>query len=157
IFLAAAFAFLLRFTVSPQLLNMVVNYTADQGAFYEKLHIGTYAIFFLLPLVLFTRPIVLRGDEIGFFQTLVRYSVLMFVLVLYLFAMGRGGSSGFVIDTYLVAGVAGLVMLSLDVASRRALGDVVIGMLILSAVIGIAEAVPRQRLLPYELNELEFR
>jgi hypothetical protein len=157
IFLAAAFAFLLRFTVSPQLLNKVVNYTADQGSFYEKLHFGTYAIFLLVPLVLCSRPIMLRRDEIGLFKALLRYSLMMFLLVPYLFVTGRAGSSGFIIDTYLVAGAAGLVMLSLDGASRRALGDVVVGMLILSAVIGIAEAVTRQRLLPYDLDELQFR
>ncbi|TJW31518.1 MAG: hypothetical protein E5X59_37160, partial [Mesorhizobium sp.] len=42
-FLCTAFAFLLRFTVSPQIMNMVVDYTADGGSFYEKLHFGTYA------------------------------------------------------------------------------------------------------------------
>ena len=80
-FLAMAFALLMRFTVSPQLLNMVVNYTADQGAFYEKLHVGTYAIFLLLPIVLFSRPITLRGDEIGTFKALLRYSVLILSLI----------------------------------------------------------------------------
>lgn len=157
LFLAAAFAILLRLTVSPQLLNMVVNYTADQGAFYEKLHFGTYAIFLLLPVVLFSRPIVLRGDEIGMFRALMRYSALMFVLVPYLFVIGRAGSSGFIIDTYLAAGAAGLIMLSLDAPSRRALGDVVVVMLIVSAMIGIIEAVTQQRFLPYPLRELQFR
>jgi hypothetical protein len=81
----------------------------------------------------------------------------MFILVPYLFLMGRAGSSGFIIDTYLVAGAAGLLMLSLDPGSRRALGDVVICMLIVSAAIGIVEAVTRQRFLPYDLVELQFR
>src|SRR5689334_3780096 len=103
VFLAAAFALLLRFAVSPQIMNMVVNYTADQGAFYEKLHFGSYAIFLLLPLVLFGRPILLRGDEIGLFKALLRFSALMFALVPYLFLTGHAGSSGFIIDTYLVA------------------------------------------------------
>jgi hypothetical protein len=105
-FLCAALAFMLRFTVSPQILNLVVNYTADQGAFYEKLHIGTYAIFMLLVVVGFSRPIVLRGDEIPVARTLIRYSALMFVLVPYLFLMGRAGSSGFIIDTYVMAGAS---------------------------------------------------
>lgn len=156
-FLCAAFAFLLRFTVSPQLMNMVVDYTTEGGPFYEKLHFGTYAIFLLLPVVLFSRPFLLQGDEIGLFKALIRYSVLIFALVPYLFIAGRAGSSGFIIDTYLVAGAAGLSMLALSADVRRSLGDVVLGMLILSAVIGAVEAVTKHRLLPYGLQELQFR
>eukprot|EP01035_Chromulina_nebulosa_P057784 gene57784-79170_t len=81
----------------------------------------------------------------------------MLVLVPYLFIIGRAGSSGFIIDTYLVAGVAALVMLALDPGSRRALGDVVLVMLVVSAAIGIVEALTQQRFLPYALNEAQFR
>ncbi|GLS38604.1 hypothetical protein GCM10010869_41990 [Mesorhizobium tianshanense] len=156
-FLCAALAFLLRFTVSPQMMNMVVDYTAQGGLFYEKLHFGTYAIFLLLPLFLFSRPFLLQGDEIGIFKALLLYSALMFALVPYLFITGRAGSSGFIIDTYLVAGAAGLLMLALNADARRALGDVVLGMVILSAVIGTIEAVTQHRFLPYGLRELQFR
>ncbi|RWH49515.1 MAG: hypothetical protein EOQ80_07025, partial [Mesorhizobium sp.] len=156
-FLCAALAFLLRFTVSPQIMNMVVDYTADGGSFYEKLHFGTYAIFLLLPFVLFSRPFLLQGDEIGIFKALLLYSALIFALVPYLFITGRAGSSGFIIDTYLVAGAAGLLMLALNAEVRRALGDVVLGMVILSAVMGTIEAVTQHRFLPYGLNELQFR
>ena len=156
-FLCAAFAFALRINISPQLMDLVVDYTAEGGAFYEKLHFGTYAIFLLLPVVLFSRPFVLQGDEIGKFKALLRYSALMLGLILYLFASGRAGSSGFIIDTYLVAGAAGLLMLALNGDLRRALGDFTLAMLILSAVIGIFEAVTRHRLLPYNLEELQFR
>ncbi|TIT11206.1 MAG: hypothetical protein E5W85_17535, partial [Mesorhizobium sp.] len=156
-FLCAALAFLLRFTVSPQIMNMVVDYTADGGSFYEKLHFGTYAIFLLLPFVLFSRPFLLQGDEIGIFKALLLYSALIFALVPYLFITGRAGSSGFIIDTYLVAGAAGLLMLAMNAEVRRALGDVVLGMVIVSAVMGTVEAVTQHRFLPYGLNELQFR
>ncbi|MCF6113442.1 VpsF family polysaccharide biosynthesis protein [Mesorhizobium muleiense] len=150
-------AFLLRFTVSPQIMNMVVDYTADGGSFYEKLHVGTYAIFLLLPVVLFSRPFLLQGDEIGIFKALLLYSAVIFALVPYLFITGRAGSSGFIIDTYLVAGAAGLLMLALNAQVRRALGDLVLGMVILSAAMGTIEAVTQHRFLPYGLNELQFR
>ena len=157
LFLCTAFAFLLRFSVSPQLLNLVVHYTSVGGAFIEKLHFGTYAIFLLLPLALFSRKIVLRGDEIGTFKALLLYSALMAVLVPYLFSVGRASSSGFIIDTYVAAGAAGLLMLAQDSGSRRALGNVVLVMLIVSAAIGIVEAVTKHRLLLYNLDELQFR
>lgn len=157
LFLCIAFALLLRFTVSPQLMNMVVNYTTEAGAFYEKLHFGTDVIFLLTPIVLFSRPIVLVDDEIAKFKTLLVYSAIMLLLVPFLFATGRAGSSGFVIDTYLVAGAAGLITLAMGPEVRRALGDVILAMLILSAAIGIGEALTHTRLLPYPLTELQFR
>jgi hypothetical protein len=138
-------------------MNLVVNYTTETGAFYEKLHFGTDAIFLLTPVVLFSRPIVLVGDEIGMFRSLLLYSAIMLVLVPFLFVTGRAGSSGFVIDTYLVAGAAGLMTLAMGADVRRALGDVILAMLILSAAIGIVEALTHSRLLPYPLNELQFR
>lgn len=157
LFLAAAFALLIRINLSPQLLNRFVSYTEEGGAFLEKLHVGTYAIFLLLPLALFARPFTLRGDEIGKFRALLRFSVLMAALVPYLFLTGRAGSSGFVIDTYLVGSAAAMIVLTFDDRARRVLGDFVIGMLILSAVIGTVEAVTQHRLMPYDMLELQFR
>lgn len=157
LFLAVAFTFLIRFNISPQIMNRVVNYTDDGGSFIEKLHVGTYAMFLLLPLAFFARPFTLRGEEIGKFRVLLRFSIMMAALVPYLFIAGRAGSSGFIIDTYLVASAAGLIMLTFDDNARHALGDIVLGMLILSALIGIMEAVTHIRVLPYDLNELQFR
>lgn len=156
-FLCAVFALLVRFVISPRLMDMFVNYTDDGGPFYAKLHFGTYAIILLTPVVLFSRPFLLRGDEIGIFKVLLRYSVLILALVFYLFATGRAGGSGFLIDAYLVAGAAGLMMMALNPEARRALGDVVLVMLILSAAIGIVEATIHHRFLPYTESELEFR
>src|SRR5665213_1780831 len=109
-FLCAAAALLLRFAISPEILNRVMNYSRDAtGSFYEKLHFGTYAIFLLTPFVLFSRPFVLKADEIGKFRWLARYILWMLVLVAYLVAIGRAGSSGFLIDSYVVAAAAGLM------------------------------------------------
>lgn len=157
LFLCAAIAFQLRFAVSPQVMNKFIGYTGESGPFYEKLHFGTDAIFLLLPFALFSRPFVLRGEEIGLFKALMRYSLLLVALIAYLFVMGRAGSAGFIIDTYVVAGAAGLIMLTFSPPIRRALGDVTVFMLIVSAVIGIVEAVTHHRILPYDRVELMFR
>ncbi|CAN7226490.1 VpsF family polysaccharide biosynthesis protein [Devosia sp. LjRoot16] len=156
-FFCVAAAFIARFAVSSQLMNRVVAYTTEAGPFYEKLHFGTYAVLFLLPVVLFSRPFLLRGDEIGKFRALVRYSGLMLLLVLFMFVTGRAGSSVVLIDTYLVTGGAGLIMLALNPTSRRLLGDVTLGLLILSAALGTLEALTQQRILPYDAVELGFR
>lgn len=139
------------------MMNLVVEYTTDIGAFYEKLHFGTYAVFLLLPFVLFSRPFQLRADEIGKFQALVRYCALMIALVLFLFFTGRAGSSVFLIDTYLVTGAAGLIMLALNTQVRRILGDVTLAVMILSAFVGTIEALTRHRIMLYEAVELQFR
>lgn len=155
--MCAAVAFCLRFFISPQILDLVVDYSVDSGAFYEKLHIGTYAVLFLLPLVLFTRPFVLAGDDVGKFRALLRYSGLLLLLIVYLFAFGHSGSSVFIVDTYLAAGAAGLIMLALNPSVRRALGDLTLIMLILSAALGLLEEITHHRVLPYPYVELSFR
>lgn len=153
----AASAFLLRFTMSVQTMNRFVPYTTDGGPFYAKLHFGTYAIFLLLVLVLFSRPFLLHRDEVGLFKALLFFSASTVVLVAYLFVAGHANASGFVIDAYTVASAAGLVMLGLNTDTRRRLGDAVLAMLILSASIGIVEAVTQHRFMPYSEAELAFR
>jgi hypothetical protein len=157
VFMLSAIALPLRFAISPQLLDRVMDYTGDSGPFYEKLHIGTYAILLLVPLALFSQPFVLRGDEIGKFKALLGYCGLLALLMFYLFLAGHFSSSGFLIDTYVVAAGAGLLLLAQPPDLRRRLGDVTLAMLILSAAIGIVEEITRHRLLPYDAVELQFR
>ena len=51
--LGMAVALAVRIVVSPMLMDRMVTYTEEGGAFYEKLHFGTYLIFLMLPLALF--------------------------------------------------------------------------------------------------------
>lgn len=157
LFFCTAFAFVLRIGFSSELMNLFVSYTIEAGAFYEKLHFGTYAVLLLVPVALFSRPFLLQGDEIGKFRALVRYSALLLALVVFMFVTGRAGSSVLLIDTYLVTGAAGLIMLAQSPGARRLLGDVTLGLLILSAVIGTVEALTQQRIMPYNAVELVFR
>ncbi|MBU1307442.1 MAG: VpsF family polysaccharide biosynthesis protein [Alphaproteobacteria bacterium] len=152
-----AFALAVRINISPLLMDRVVNYTQEGGAFYEKLHFGTYLILLMLPLALFSQPFRLWDEDIGKFKALFWFCAAMLVLVVFLFLTGRAGSSVFVIDTYLVAGVAGLIVMALGREARRTLADFVLVMLIASTVIGIGEALTQKRLLPYDLVELSFR
>ena len=155
--LGMAFALAVRIIVSPMLMDSVVSYTAEGGAFYEKLHFGTYLIFLMLPLTLFSRPFQLRDAEIDRFKALLWYCLALIATVAVLFLSGRAGASVFLIDTYLTSGAAGLIVLALGADSRRVLAEFVLVILILSAVIGIGEALTQKRLLPYDLVELTFR
>ena len=157
LFLLISVALLTRFCITPALMNRMVDYTSESGAFYEKLHFGTYAIMLLLPLALFSRPLFLRGDEIGKFRALLRYCLLLVVLVVFLIGSGRAGSSGTYIDTYLIAGAAGLTMFTVNEDLRRMVGNVVLVVLLTSAMMGLFEAVTQTRILPFGLTELTFR
>ncbi|WP_312794975.1 VpsF family polysaccharide biosynthesis protein [Tianweitania sp.] len=157
LFLCAAVVFILRAVVSPQMLNLAVSYSTEGGSFPEKLHIGTYAIFFMLTAVLISRPVLLKGDEVRLFKAILRFTAVILLLVPYLFVTGRAGSSGFVIDSYLVACAAAMIMLSLNRDTRTALGSVMLGMIVVSAIMGIVEAVVQQHFLPYPFREQEFR
>jgi len=157
LFFAVSVALLARFFISPQIVNRVMEYTTETGALWEKLHPGTYAILLLLPVVLLSRPIRLVGDEIGKFRALLRYAAAILALTAYLVLTGNAGSAGFFIDTYLMAGAAGLIVLSCPPAVRRAVGGVVLSALLVSALMGIFEAATQRRILPYPLDELTFR
>lgn len=155
--LGMAIALAVRIIVSPMLMDSIVSYTAEGGAFYEKLHFGTYLIFLMLLLTLFSGPFRLHGEEIGRFKALLWFCLAMVALVAVLFVTGRPGASVFLIDTYLCAGAAGLTVLALGTDARRILAEYVLVILILSAAIGIGEALTEKRLLPYDLVELSFR
>ncbi|WDQ99249.1 hypothetical protein PSC71_00080 [Devosia sp. J2-20] len=111
--LGTALALAVRINISPMMMNQVMDYTEEGGAFYEKLHFGTYMILLMLPITLFSQPIRLWGDEIDRFKVLIWYCLAMLAFVVLLFITGRPGSSVFIIDTYLVAGAAGLIALAL--------------------------------------------
>ena len=152
-----ALALTVRIIIAPDIMDRVVAYTADGGAFYEKLHFGSYLIFLMLPVVLLARPFRLEGIEIDKFRALFWYMVMLSGLVGLFLVLGRAGAVLFVVDSYLVAAAAGMILLALGPAARRALGEFVLVLLILSAVIGIGEAVTEKRLIPRALMELTFR
>jgi hypothetical protein len=99
----------------------------------------------------------LVGQEVRQFKAIFRYSAFIILLVIYLMLSGRAGSAGFIIDSYLVACCAGATMLFIERPTRYMLGCIVLGMIIVSALIGTIEAISHHRFLPYNLRELEFR
>ncbi len=156
-FLAILFALVLRLCIPPGLLDNFYRYVGEGGAFYEKIHVGTYLLLGLLPVALFSRPVYLRGEEIAKFRDLVRFTALLLLLIVFLIATGRAGSIGNLLDTYLVAAAAGLLLLAQNAGYRRLLGTAVILVMLLSASMGIFEAVTRIRFIPYVEGEAAFR
>ncbi|QDZ09799.1 VpsF family polysaccharide biosynthesis protein [Devosia ginsengisoli] len=157
LFLLAAVAFTVRFVISPTVMDRLVAYTGEGGAFYEKVHFGSYLILLLLPVTLMARPFRLAGDEIAKFKALFWFIVTLLAIVVVLFLAKRAGASVFLVDTYVTAAAAGLIVLILGPTSRVAMGHFLLLLLILSAVIGIGEAALGKRLMPYDLDEVIFR
>ncbi|MBK8086033.1 MAG: hypothetical protein IPK28_20610 [Devosia sp.] len=157
LFLAILVALAIRICVPPATLDTLYNYVSEGGAFYEKIHLGTYLLVLLLPIALFTRPVFLSGREIGAFRDLVRFVGLLALLVAFLVGTGRAGSIGNLVDTYLAAGTAGLVLLAQNPSYRRLLGDAVLLVCLLSAAMGMFEAVTHIRFFPFVEGEAAFR
>jgi hypothetical protein len=70
---------------------------------------------------------------------------------------GQSTSSGYILDTYIVACMAAFVMMTLPLQWRSNLGELILLFLILSAIVGIGEFALRTRLLPYAAGEDVFR
>jgi hypothetical protein len=156
-FLLTLLALAVRICVSPELMDRVYDYVREGGAFYQKIHLGTYLLLALLPVVLFSRPVYIRGEEIAKFRDLVRFCGLLLLLIVFLFATGRSSSTGSLADTYLVAAVAGLVLLAQNAAYRRLLGEAVLLINMLSALMALFEVTTRIRIFPYSEGEDAFR
>lgn len=157
LFLLISAAFLTRFFISPQIVNSFMRYTGEAGAFYEKLHIGTYAIFALVPFAFLIRPVFVSEADIPKVRALVYFIVWLGLLMALMFVLGRSAAAGYIIDTYVMAAAAGLLMFAVGEPVRRLVGNVILAMLLLSALVGIGEAMTETRLLPYNMVELTFR
>ncbi len=150
-------AFTLRFFISPEMMNIFVHYTSDGGSFFEKLHVGTYLIYLLVPVVLFSRPFYLEGDDIRRFKDLLRFTLLISLLIVFLIGTGRANAAGLFMDSYVVAGACGLIVLAMNRDMRQMVGDSVLIMNLVSASLGIFEFIVRQRLVYYHFEEEFFR
>ncbi len=154
---AVLLVFVSRVYINNDLMNSFYEYTTEYGAFYEKIHVGTYLILLMVPVALFSRPFTLEGDDIRRFKDVMRFSGLIVLLVVFLILIGRASAGGRFIDSYLVAGAAGLILLSLPHAGRRFIGDSLLILNLVSTVIGICEFAARRHFLPSPLNEEIFR
>ncbi|MDO1582788.1 VpsF family polysaccharide biosynthesis protein [Rhizobium oryzicola] len=157
LFLATIVALLLRLFVPNLLLDLFVSYTSDGGLFLVKFHLAAYAIVLALFVALFTRPFVLEGTDISLFGNILFCSGLIVLLTAFIVATNGFGATGFLIDTYLVAMLAGLLLLTQRRQARHKVGEIILIVMILSAFLGIAELLLQKRLMPFVEGEPVFR
>lgn len=157
LFAMALGAICLRILITNPLMNEFVEYTTEKGAIYEKIHFGTYALLGFAGLVPLFRPIRLEIWEVAPFRALLFFGFWVLAIAVALVAIGRGGSAGYLIDSYVAAAAAGLLLFMLPLPMRRTAGHVMLVILMASALIGIGEVATGTRFLPYEVGELDFR
>ena len=148
---------LTRQLVTPDLMNMLANYSSEGGAFYEKFHLATYATVGLLLVILASRPLALARGDVALFRSLVRYAAVMGGLVAYFVLIGRLSATGFLIETYLAVVLAAILLLVQNEQTRRIAATAMLCVLIASAIVAIGEVILQRRLMPFTEGEPVFR
>lgn len=152
------FAIGLRIYVSSHVMNRYVDYSdPGGGGLLEKFHFGTYAIALMLVVALFMRPIYLVGDEIAKFRALVRMIGLCVVLFIYLTLVGQGRQPAYLIDSYAIAAAAGLLLFTINPASRIFIGNTLVALNVAGALLALVQVTLKTQILPYSIGDLTFR
>ena len=157
LFLIAATAIVMRVALPAPLIDLFTNYTADEGSIIEKIHPGTYAIAGVFAIVLATRRSLLDAWSYRAAKALVSFSAALILLMTYLVLSRRTGVAGYLIDSYFAAVLAGLTMLLLPPQMRVRIGNLVLIVLAISALLAIFEFWTHMRLLPYAYTGSVFR
>ena len=143
-------AIALRLLITPQVMNMLMDYTVEGGPFYQKLHLATYFMMALLFTVLvnrLNRTPTLADEEILFLRSMLRFAAIMGTFVVYFALTGRFSAIGFLVETYLVAVVMVIILLLQSEQVRRVVAEVILCILIASAFAAIVEVILQRPLL----------
>ncbi|MGB4100939.1 MAG: VpsF family polysaccharide biosynthesis protein [Alphaproteobacteria bacterium] len=153
--LVCLFGFFLHIVLSDLLLNSVgFRYSSTEGAFYEKIHPGTYFIvasFF-----------VMLGDSGNpfreFWRTLHRSRIALFLLLLYVmlfvYLIFRSGPAGtaFMIDTHMTAPICAIVLATAPKDFCRRAIYFFVFVAVVNSIIGIGESITQTRIFEFGEN-----
>src|SRR5262249_13932577 len=89
---------LMRFVLSANLLDKVVNYSADGGFILAKIHPSTYGIFAVLIATLLSARIELGSWELKALRALITFVAVMTAISIFAVLMGHSGSIGYLLD-----------------------------------------------------------
>jgi hypothetical protein len=148
---------LLRFLLNANLLDKIVNYSADGGTIVTKIHPGTYGIFAVLLATLVSARIELGEWELRALRSLMTFVAVMAAIAVFAVLLGHSGSIGYLVDSYLAACASAALMLFFPPAWRERLGSMLLIYIAVSAGLSVVEFVLRRRFLPYPYEELSFR
>lgn len=156
LFLVLVGLVLLRVMLTPLLLDLVVNYTADQGSIVEKLHPALYGFAGIAVVVLLCFRITLDSWEVAVVRTMMAFLAGLVTLIVLTTLAGRGGNAGFLIDTYAGACFCALLFL-FPIAWRNAVGQILVAWMVASALVALVEFVLKIRFQPFSETEYSFR
>lgn len=155
----AAGAIAVEFLVSGNLLMWLgVPYTADGGLLFTKLHPGSY-----LSVAALVARLAQGLDPVSVLRRLLRcapglafYIVSISLCIVYAAAATGAGGLVTLLDSFLPAGCLAAALADASAVQLRALGGLVMMLLMMNAVVGIAEAGVGAHFVPLAGNILEL-
>ncbi|MCB1487060.1 MAG: VpsF family polysaccharide biosynthesis protein [Bauldia sp.] len=157
LFWGIAFGLIGRLLLNNNVLDLFINYTSSGGSQLGKIHPASYLLLASGAGVVLSFRIGLTADEARIARALFVLLGAIVALLFWMVANGHATAAGYLVDTYLVAAVTGIAILAFPPHWRMLLGDVVLVILLASAMLGVVEAVMHFRLLPYPYAESTFR
>lgn len=144
-------------TISANLLvSMGIPYDIPGGSFIVKLHPGTYLLFAAFVVSLFSsrNPLIMLSRLASAMPMVFIYALIIFFVALYLII--RNGTSGaaYIIDTWLTPALMAWVLLFLPGHLVRFIFTSLIILVMINAIIGVAESLVQQRLIPHVAGDV---
>ena len=101
----------LRFILNANLLDEIVNYSADGGSIVEKIHPSSYGIMAILIATLLSIRIELNHWELRALRALIKFVTVTGLIIAFTMLLGHSASTGYLVDSYFVACASGALML----------------------------------------------
>jgi len=156
LFLAVAMLVVLRVSLNAILLDLAINYSTDSGSIVEKLHPTLYGFVLAGLIAVLSFRIVLSAWEVRVVRWMLAFNAGIVAILAMTALSGRGGSTGFLIDTYSGACLSMLLFL-FPKPWRQAIAQLLLAFMTLSACVAIVEFVLKVRLQPFTETEAAFR
>ncbi|RVU20580.1 VpsF family polysaccharide biosynthesis protein [Methylobacterium oryzihabitans] len=156
LFLTAAALILMRIGLNGRVLDLVINYTAEGGTIVEKIHPAFWGLLAVAAVTFATVRVALDAWELRAVRALLGFCAVASALLVVAGLSGRSASVGYLLDSYVTLIVLA-VLFAFPAAWRRGFGHLLLGYVVLSALVGIAEFLLRVRLMPFSESEAVFR
>lgn len=156
LYLAVLVLCVLRTLVGANLLDLVMNYRADEGSIVEKIHPTLYGFAAVAAFAMSAFRLEFTRWETSVLRAMLVLVACILVLIAYTTLFGIGSSVGFLIDSYIGACFSALLLL-FDARQRRLVGQALLAVMVLSAAVAVFEFVFKVSVLPHPPDESTFR
>ena len=160
LFVAFAISVIVRFSIPENLLNMFEHYSSNDtfssgGSIFEKIHPGSYGIL-LITIMMTPRILALWAkDRDGILTSMVAFAAAIFAVIVISIFTGQTASIGYLIDSTFVACAASATALCFSSYQRRILGTALLGIILISSIMAIAEFFLKTHFIPRTLYTVD--